>query len=349
MTTVPRRSVLVGALGAAGALTWGSVSGCAPAEGPATQAGGSPGPRDVVYQLSWTHSVQFGGTYLAVDRGLFDKLGLAVTLAPGGPNVAGDANTVSGKALVSISGGDLVARANAEGAGLVIIGRQFQKSPATLLSLAKAAIREPGQLIGKKIGVAGTDTPALDAFLRLNRISKDDVRFVPTQYDPAVLTAGQVDAIFCFYNDLPVALETKGIRGHSMLLADFGYNPMAQTYTVLRSSLDDPVKRRQIVDLFRGDAQGWQLYHSDPRAAAELTVKLYPDAGLDLKTQQRQAQVQLDLLYSPATATHGFGWYDDADVQTNLKLFGVLGIEGVDAGLWDHSILDEVYAGGPTA
>lgn len=348
MSVLTRRSLLCGA-GAAGLLVLGSQVGCAPAAGPATQTGGSAGPRDVVYQLSWTHSVQFGGTYLAVDRGLFNKLGLMVTLAPGGPNVAGDANTVSGKALVSISAADLVARANLEGAGLVIIGRQFQKSPTTLLSLAKAAIGEPRQLIGKKIGVAGTDTPALDAFLRLNRISKDEVSFVPTQYDPAVLTAGQVDAIFCFYNDLPVALETKGIGGHSMLLADFGYNPMAQTYTVLRSSLDDPVKRRQIVDLFRGDAQGWQLYDSDPQAAADLTVKRYPDAGLDLKTQQRQAQVQLDLLYSPATAAHGFGWFDDADVQNNLKLFGVLGIEGVDAGLWDHSILDEVYAGGPTA
>ncbi len=293
--------------------------------------------------------MQFGGSYLAKDRGLFDKLGLDVTLAPGGPNVAGDVNTVSGTALMNISAADGVARSNAEGADLVIIGAQYQKSPQTILSLASAPITQPADLPGKKIGVSGTDTPALDAFLAINQLSKDSVAFVPTQYDPAVLTANQVDAIFCFYNDLPVALQTQGIDGHSLLLADYGYNPMSQTYTVNRASLADPAKRAQVVNLFRGDAQGWQLYEADPKAAADLTVKLYPDAGLDDATQQRQAQVQLDLMYSDLTRQHGFAWFTDEQVQANLALFDVLEIEGSSATLWDHSILDEVYSSGPTA
>ncbi len=347
-TPLTRRRLLVGALGAGGLAAVGGLSACGGPE-PAGTAGSAAGPRKVGYQLSWTHSVQFGGTYLAKDRGLFDKLGLDVTLAPGGPNVAGDANTVSGATLINISASDGVARSNAQGADLVIIGRQYQKAPGTLLSLGTAPIKTPPELVGKKVGVAGTDTPALDAFLTINKLSRDQVTFVPSQYDPAVLTAKQVDAIFCFYNDLPVALRTKGIEGYSMLLADFGYNPMSQTYTVLRSSLEDADKRKQVVDLFRGDAQGWQLYEQDTDAAADLSVKLYPDAGLDLKTQQEQAKVQLDIMYSALTKKEGFGAYTDADVEENIRLFGILGINGSDAKLWDHSILDEVYANGPTA
>ena len=346
---ISRRRLLVSALGAGGLAAIGGLSACG---GPTTGGGSSgsqAGPRKVTYQLSWTHSVQFGGTYVAKDKGLFDKLALDVTLAPGGPNVAGDANTVSGQALMNISAADGVARSNAQGADLVMIGRQYQKSPGTLLSLGSAPIKTPQELVGKKVGVAGTDTPALDAFLTINKLTKEQVTFVPSQYDPAVLTAKQVDAIFCFYNDLPVALRTKGIEGYSMLLADFGYNPMSQTYTVLRSSLEDTDKRKQIVDLFRADAQGWQLYEKDPTAAAELTVKQFPDAGLDLKTQTEQAKVQLDIMYSDLTKKEGFAAYTDADVETNLELFKVLGIEGGDAKLWDHSILDEVYANGPTA
>ena len=349
MTNLSRRAFLKGSLGAAGVLALGSSASCASPSGPATSGGSGGGSSAVTYQLSWTHSVQFGGTYQALDQGLFSDLGLDVTLAPGGPNVAGDANTVSGAALMNISGGDGVARSNAEGAGLVIIGRQYQKSPNTILSLGTAPLQEPGALVGKRVGVAGTDTPALDAFLRINNLTKDQVQFIPSQYDPAVLTAGQVDGIFCFYNDLPVALQTKGIEGYSMLLADFGYNPMSQTYTVLRSNLEDDATREQILSLFRGDAQGWQIYKEDPAAAAALTVEKYPDAGLDLATQEAQAQVQLDIMYSSSTDENGFGWYTDDDVAENIELYGLLGIEGVDESLWDHSILDEVYANGPTA
>lgn len=338
-----RRTVL----GGFGALALGSLVGCA--RDSTSSAGAGPGPDQVTYQLSWTHSVQFGGTYLAQDRGLFTEQGLDVRLAPGGPNVAGDANTVSGAALMNISAADLVARSNAEGADLVIIGAQYQKSPVTILSLADAPLTTPQDLVGKKIGVAGTDTPGLEAFLSINDLGPDQVEFVPSQYDPAVLTAGQVDGLYCFYNDLPVALAVQGIEGYSMLLADHGYNPMSQTYTVLRSSLEDERKRDQILRLVRGDAQGWQLYRDDPAGAAALTVEMFPDAGLDLDTQRQQADVQLDIMLSSVTNEFGFAWFTDEQVADNLALFEVLGIEGATEDLWDRSILDEVYADGPTA
>lgn len=334
-----RRTVL----GGLGALALTALAGCG------RSSGSSGGPSTATYQLSWTHSVQFGGTYLAQDRGLFKDLGLDVKLAAGGPNVAGDANTVSGAALMNISSADGVARSNAEGADLVIIGAQYQKSPGTILSLADAPLKKPQDLVGKKIGVAGTDTPGLTALMSINGLKQDQVQFVPSQYDPAVLTAGQVDGLYCFYNDLPVALAVQGIEGHSMLLADFGYNPMSQTYTVLRSSLEDEQKRDQIVRLVRGDARGWLLYKADPQAAADLTVKAYPDAGLDLATQRKQAQVQLDIMYSELTDRSGFAWFTDEQVDENLKLFKVLGIDGATKELWDHSVLDEVYKDGPTA
>lgn len=331
-------------LGGVGALSLIGLAGCGDGSSPAT-----PGSTAVTYQLSWTHSVQFGGTYLAQGRGIFDDLGLDVSLAAGGPNVAGDANTVSGAALMNISVADGVARSNAEGADLVIIGAQYQKSPVTILSLADAPVRSPQDMVGKRIGVAGTDTPGLQAFLAINNLTPDQVQFVPSQYDPAVLTAGQVDGLYCFYNDLPVALDIQGIEGHSMLLADFGYNPMSQTYAVLRSSLEDEDKRDQILRLVRGDARGWQLYKENPQAAAELTVRAYPDAGLDLATQQKQADVQLDIMFSEVTDQFGFGWFTDEQIAENLRLFGLLGITDSTEDLWDRSILDEVYQDGPTA
>jgi ABC-type nitrate/sulfonate/bicarbonate transport system substrate-binding protein len=341
---ITRRTVFSGMGAGIGVLAVGALAGCgrtSPTEP------GSLAP--VAYQLSWTHSVQFGGTYLAQEQGLFGDQGLQVTLAAGGPNVAGDASTVSGAALVNISAADGVARSNAEGADLVIVGAQYQKSAATILSLADAPIESPQDLVGKKIGVASANNPALTAFLSINGMTADQVEFVPSQYDPAVLTAGEVDGLYCFYNDLPVALAVQGVDAYSMLLADFGYNPMSQTYTVLRSSLEDEQIRDQLVRLLRADAQGWQLYQDDPQSAADLTVEMYPDAGLDLATQQQQADVQLDIMFSETTDEFGFGWFTDEQVQENLRLFDVLGIEGGTEQLWDRSLLEEVYRDGPIA
>ena len=64
-------------------------------------------------------------------------------------------------------------------------------------------------------------------------------------------------------------------------------------------------------------------------------------------TQEAQAQVQLDIMYSASTRER-LRWYTDDDVAEH-RVYGLLGIEGVDESLWDHSILDEVYANGPTA
>lgn len=298
-------------------------------------------------QLSWTHSVQFGGSYLAVDRGYYAAEGLDITLGSGGPNVAGDAQTVSGAVLMNISGGDGVARSNAEGAGLTIVGMQYQKSPGTLLSLKEKNLVTPESLIGTRIAVAGTDTPALDAFLRYNEIGKSELELIPSQYDPAVLTADQADSIFCFYNDLPVALGVQGIDYSTMLLADFGFNPASQVYTVLTESLSGDT-REQVLHLLRAEILGWQDYKSDYEAAAQLAVEMYPDAGLDLETQQVQAEVQLDIMYSEVTDESGFAWFTDETIDSNVALFADLGIEGAGAELFDRSLLEEIYADGPT-
>ena len=60
-------------LGGFGLVALGGLVGCG------DDSSTSGGSSKVTFQMSWTQSVQFGGTYLAKDRGLFKKLGLDVT------------------------------------------------------------------------------------------------------------------------------------------------------------------------------------------------------------------------------------------------------------------------------
>ncbi|OLT12412.1 ABC transporter substrate-binding protein [Pseudonocardia sp. CNS-139] len=344
-----RRQLLRASLLGAGAvaLGGGALAACGSDSGGAG-GGGAGATEQVGLQLSWTHSVQFGGSYIAADRGFWAGQGLDVTLSPGGPNVAGDAQTVSGQALMNVSSADGVARSNAEGADLRIVGVCYQKNPSVVASLAANPITTPQDLVGARIGVSGTDVPALEAFARINGIPFDGINLVPTQYDPAPLVAGQVDALYCFENDLPVAMSVQDIDNVTMFLQDFGYTVQSQTYTVRADTLADEERRSQLVRLFRGEIQGWQEYRKDPEAAADLAVRMYPDQGLDPATQRLVSTVQLPLLYSDNTDTNGFAWFTDDSVAANIELMGLLGLEAA-ADMWDRSILEEIYADGPVA
>ena len=297
----------------------------------------------VALQLSWLHSVQFGGSYIAADRGYWRDAGLSVRLDPGGPNAPVEPPVVSGQALVGISAADYTAAAVAQGAPFRIIGVAMQKNPFVIASLPANPVNTPADLPGKRIGMALANTPVLQALCTLNGIDIATIEVVPTQYDAAPLVAGQVDCLLCWQTDLPVAMTMRGIDNVTMLMADHGYALHSQTYIATDDSL--ATRRADLVALMRGEVRGWTDYLADPRAAAALTVRMFPDAGLDLATQEVQAERQVPLMFSDLTAARGFGSWTDEAVAANIATLALLG-QTVAPSLWDRSILDEVHGGG---
>lgn len=299
----------------------------------------------VGFQLSWLNSVQFGGSYLAEANKYWADEDLQVALTSGGPNAPVEPPVVSGSALMGISAADYTAAAVSEGANFKIIAVAMQKNPFTIASLPGNPVNVPKELEGKSIGMATANTPVLQAVCTLNDVDIDKIDIVPTQYDAAPLVNGEVDSLLCWLTDLPVAMTIKGIDNVTMLLADYGYTVHSQTYIVLEDSLTE--KRDEVVKLLRGELKGWQTYKEDPAAAAKLTVEMFPDAGLDLPTQELQAQEQVKLMFSPLTDEHGFGWFTDETVAANIETLALLGRE-VTADMWDRSVLEEIYGGKST-
>jgi len=296
----------------------------------------------VALQLSWLHSVQFGGSYIAQSRGYWRDAGLDVRLDSGGPNAPVEPPVVSGQALVGISAADYTAAAVAQGAPFRIIGVAMQKNPFVIASLPGNPVNTPVDLAGKKIGMALANTPVLQALCTLNGVDIAAIEVVPTQYDAAPLVSGQVDCLLCWQTDLPVAMTLQGIDNVTMLMADHGYALHSQTYIATEDSLAN--RRADLVALMRGEVRGWADYLADPAAAAALTVEMFPDAGLDLATQQLQAERQVPLMFSDLTTAQGFGFWTDAAVAANIETLALLG-RTVTADLWDRSILDEVHGG----
>lgn len=292
------------------------------------------------FQLSWLHSAQFAGSYIATKKGYWSDLGLDVTLTQGGPNAPVEPPVVTGQALMGVSAADYTAAAVAEGAPFKIVAVAMQKNPFAIASLAGNPVNTPADLIGKKIGMAVSNTPVLQALCTLNDLDINAIEIVPTQYDPAPLVSGQVDCLLCWETDLPVAMTIQGVDNTTMLMADHGYAVHSQTYIATTDSLAN--RRADLIAMLKGEVMGWNDFQADPEAAAALTVDMFPDAGLDVPTEVLRAQRQLPLMFTELTDTKGFGWFTDETVAHNIETLALLGRE-VTPDLWDRSLLDEIH------
>ncbi len=296
----------------------------------------------VALQLSWLHSVQFAGSYIADQRGYWADLGLSVRLDAGGPNAPVEPPVVTGTALMGISAADYTAAAVAQGAPFRILAVAMQNNPFAIASLPANPVNEPRDMEGKRIGMPLANMPVLQTLCTLNGVDIDRIEVVPTQYDAAPLVAGQVDCLLCWSTDLPVAMHVRGIDSVTMLMADFGYKLHSQTYIATDDSIAN--RRDQLVALLKGEAMGWEDYRADLEAATDLTLARFPDAGLDRPTQIEQARRQVPLMFSDLTDAHGFGWFTEDTVAENIETLALLGMP-VTADLWDRSILEDVHGG----
>jgi ABC-type nitrate/sulfonate/bicarbonate transport system substrate-binding protein len=295
---------------------------------------------NVALQLSWLHSVQFAGSYIADERGFWAERGLSVRLDAGGPNAPVEPPVVTGTALVGISAADYTASAVQQGAPFRIIGVAMQKNPFAIASLPANPVNTPKDLEGKRIGMATANTPVLRTLCTLNNVDFDKITIIPTQYDAAPLLANEVDCLLCWSTDLPVAMFVRGIESVTMLMADFGYTLHSQTYIATEDSIAN--RRADLVALMAGEVRGWDAYRADLDAATDLTLARFPDAGLDRPSQLEQAKRQVGLMFSDLTDAQGFGWFTDETVAQNIETLGLLGMP-VSADLWDRSILNEVH------
>jgi ABC-type nitrate/sulfonate/bicarbonate transport system substrate-binding protein len=335
----------VGGIVLAGALAV-SLAACAGSSSPEGSTGSAAlTPATVDFQLSWLHSVEWGGTYLAEENGYFADQALTVNLLPGGPSTAAVPVVVSGKATIGVSTANAIAAAVAEGADLKIIGAEYQRSPWAIISAAAAPLTTPADIIGKRIGVSASSEPAWNAFLALNHIDPSQVTKVPLGFDLAPLIAGEVDGALGYDAEAPVTLAAKGFAAYSMPFADFGFNVVSHSYFVTSETL---ASQRDVLERFlTAQIQGLQAFLADSDPAADLAVSKYAsDLGLNLDAQRKQGERQKALISTAETDKNGLLYVTPAMVDLNLASFTAMGISA-NAGLFDMSLLDEVYSAHP--
>jgi len=309
-------------------------------------AWGGPPPEDVSIQLGWLANVEYMGEFIAADAGYFEQEGLHCTLIPGGPSASIPPLVDSGKVLIGFESTDGIARARLHGAHLKVVAATLQRNPTSVMSLAAAPIRDPQQLIGRRIGVPQSNRITFKGFLKANGLDMGQMTIVPVQNDPSPLVNGEIDGMVSFLTSQPIQLRLRGVDTVSLVMSDFHYSIWADVVVVSEATLADHAKRDQVVRAIRALVRGWQDAVADPARGARLAVEVYGKSlNLDPKAQGLSAVALAPLVDTPETKRHGLLSMSPEGMRANVDAIRSIGVETSVGDLFDPSLVAEAFGG----
>lgn len=288
-------------------------------------------------QASWVNDAEFTGYFVAIDKGYYKTQGLDLTYLPGGPDVIPESALLGNKAPLAITSPDTTIKAIVDdGAPFVIIGTQYQKNPLGVVSLAKAPIKEPKDLIGKTLAVPPVNTLAVEAMLKASGVDKSKVKIVPYAYDPTPLVKGEIDASIDFATNVPFTIKQAGEEATSFLLYDFGFTIFNDTIVVTKDTLAKD--RELLVKWLRASRQGWEENLKDPNA--------YPPTFAESFFKGNGRTIENEVFFNNAQkplieAAGGIFSMSDEAIDANLKALADIGIKGTKE-MFDTSLLAEI-------
>jgi ABC-type nitrate/sulfonate/bicarbonate transport system substrate-binding protein len=329
----------------AGALTLLALAATAPRAGAADAPAGRP-LEDITIQLGWLANVEYMGEFVAADAGYFEREGLRCTIVPGGPSASIPPLVDSGKVLIGFESTDGIARARLHGAKLKVVAATLQRNPTSIMSLASKPIREPRDLVGRRIGVPQANRITFKGFLKANALDIGQMTIVPVQNDPAPLVNGEIDGMVSFLTSQPIQLRLRGVDTVTLVMSDYNYSIWADVVVVSESTLADASRRGQVVRAIRAMIRGWQDAVDDPARGAKLAVGTYGKyLNLDPKAQELSATALVPLVSTPETRRNGLLSMSPEGMEANVAAIRSIGVETSVGDLFDASLVAEALGG----
>src|SRR6478736_3862577 len=274
-------------------------------------------------QLGWLLSGNQIGEVCAKQMGFYEQEGIEVKFQPGGPNIDGVAVVAAGRFEVGqVSSSPSLMLAASQDLPVICFATGAQEHPYAFVSLKKNPVREPKDLIGKKVGIQATGVILLRALLAKNNIPEKDVTIVTIGADMAPMLTGQVDCVTGWLTNTS-AMKVLGPDLVSMRLWDTGVKLYALPYYATANTIK--TRGDILAKYLRASAKGWGFaYEPANRAkAVEMLVKEFPN--LNAKDETEALEAMLKYSFSARTKTEGWGAMDPVIWQDQINLYAELG------------------------
>jgi NitT/TauT family transport system substrate-binding protein len=242
------------------ALAWGL----------ATAAGSAQAQDQVTFGTNWKAQAEHGGFYQAVATGIYEKLGLDVTIRPGGPQVNHSQLLAAGKIDFNM-GGNVFGAFNyvQNDVPMVTVAATFQKDPQILMAHPDQGFETLADLKGHPVLISQDARTTFWEWLKVEYGFTDDM-IRPYTFNPAPFLADASVIQQGYLTSEPFAIEREGgFTPKVFLLADAGYDTYSTTIeTSWRLVEEDPELVQRFVD---ASIEGWYSYlYGDPTPANQL-------------------------------------------------------------------------------
>jgi ABC-type nitrate/sulfonate/bicarbonate transport system substrate-binding protein len=300
--------------------------------------------RKISFQQSWLSGVQYSGLYLAQADGLFGAKGIDVEFMPGGPNVDGTLNVVTGKAMLGDRPTDILITARGKGMPIKVIASMYQRSPMSVMSLRNKPIHSLKDMMGKTVAVSGGTRPIFQTLMKNAGLDPTSVNWVPVSPDPGALAAGQIDGLTGLDTNQGSVLRSRGLAIDALLLSDVGYH----IYTGAIFTTEEFLKsnRAALVGFLQAAVAGHRAVLANPARAAAITIEKFAAPGMSLDAAKLEAVASLPYITDGGAMTERLLWVDPAKIEAAIKVHvdnGAIAKGYAASELIDNSLIAEAY------
>ncbi len=272
-------------------------------------------------QLNWFQLADHSPIYLALKRGYYKEENIDLTIVRGSGSADSAKKVDLKQADLGISDAPTVITAISKGADLRMVAVVFDKAANNVFFKKSANIRNPKDLIGKKIAVPPADSHRVlwPAFAAINKLDATGVTLVNVKPEgkQAIVAGGEVDASFDLYTSYAIWEKVlgKGNVGH-LLWADYGLPIYGHTYFV-NTELEK--RNPKLIERFlRATHKGWRDAQANPREAIDAMAAVVP--GLDSESLFNTTPQIYDLTITERSRKHGIGWIEHDLMQRTIDI-----------------------------
>jgi NitT/TauT family transport system substrate-binding protein len=214
---------------------------------------------DLTLQLKWVTQAQFGGYYVALDKGFYEEEGLNVTIKPGGPDIAPTQVLAGGGADVTVEWMPAALAAREKGLPMVNIAQPFKSSGMMLTCRKDAGITSTDDFAGKTLGVwfFGNEFPFLSWMSKLGLSTEggeDGVTVLKQGFNVDPLLQKQAACVSTMtYNEYWQVIDA-GLTPDDLMVfkyEDQGVATLEDGLYVLEDALADPAMEDKLVRFVR--------------------------------------------------------------------------------------------------
>jgi NitT/TauT family transport system substrate-binding protein len=244
--------------------------------------------RKVRLGVGYIPDVQFAPLYVAQSKGYYADEGLEVEIEYGFENDF-VALTAQGEREFAIASGDQVILARAQGLPITYVMKWYQRYPVALVAPVAKGIAQPGDLVGKKVGLPGFFGASFIGWKALvyaakldeSAIKVEDIGFTQT----AAIQQGLVDAAMIYIANEPNQLRSQGIEVNVIEVSE--YIDLVSNGLVVGDKLmaDDPDLVQRMV---RASLRGLKDTIDNPDDAFAVVRKVIPEITDDQAPTQRK-------------------------------------------------------------